>query len=399
MPSAVPVASEGVERTEPDQYALDSPMTMKLTERQATTVATAVTLVAALVIILAAVGTFWLIAYFLRAFSGVFLPLAVGAVAALVCQPYYQWLRSKARLPRALALIAVMLSFVLPVGAFLAFFGTILVHQVVEVVARFPEWWTSASSSLRERWPELREFLETPLGVRIKEALVGMEEDILTSLGGVSGSALSAGAGVVRGIGGLLGWAVLPVYFVFFLMVEPRAVEPADVLPFLKTETRKDVVYLVREFVDIIVAFFRGQLIIAFLQGLLFAIGFSLVGLRYGFVIGLLLGFLNVIPYLGSIVGLGIALPLALFQEGGGWPKVALVLSVFLLVQLVEAYVLTPRIMGERTGLHPLAIIVAVFFWGQALGGILGMIFAIPLTAFLASLLRLVREKYVTELV
>jgi predicted PurR-regulated permease PerM len=374
-------------------------MTLKLTERQATTVATAVTLVAAAVILLAAVGTFWLIAYFLRAFSGVFLPLAVGAVGALVCQPYYQWLTSKARLPRALALIAVILSFVLPVSAFLAFFGTILVHQVVELVARFPEWWTSASSSLRERWPELRDFLDTPLGIRLKEALVGMEEDVLTSLGGVGGSALSAGAGVVRGIGGLLSWAVLPVYFVFFLMVEPRAVEPADILPFLKAETRKDVVYLVREFVDIVVAFFRGQLIIAFLQGLLFATGFSLVGLRYGFVIGLLLGFLNVIPYLGSIVGLGIALPLALFQEGGGWPKVALVLSVFLLVQLVEAYVLTPRIMGERTGLHPLAIIVAVFFWGQALGGILGMIFAIPLTAFLASLLRLVREKYVTELV
>jgi predicted PurR-regulated permease PerM len=55
--------------------------------------------------------------------------------------------------------------------------------------------------------------------------------------------------------------------------------------------------------------------------------------------------------------------------------------------------------MGERTGLHPIAIIVAVFFWGQALGGIMGMIFAIPLTAFLASVLRLVKEKYVTELV
>ena len=79
--------------------------------------------------------------------------------------------------------------------------------------------------------------------------------------------------------------------------------------------------------------------------------------------------------------------------------KLVLVLSVFVVVQLIEGYLLTPRIMGERTGLHPIAIIVAVFFWGQALGGIMGMIFAIPLTAFLASVLRLVKEKYVTELV
>ena len=72
------------------------------------------------------------------------------------------------------------------------------------------------------------------------------------------------------------------------------------------------------EFLNIIVAFFRGQLVIAFLQGLLFAIGFTVVGLKYGFVIGLTLGFLNIVPYLGNIIGLGTALPLAFFQEGGG---------------------------------------------------------------------------------
>jgi predicted PurR-regulated permease PerM len=374
-------------------------MAFKLTERQATTVATAVTILATLVIVLAVAGILWLLAYFIRSFSGVFLPLAVGAVGALVVQPYYQWLRTRARFPRSLALIAVMLSFVLPLGAFLAFFGTIAVQQLVGLVSHFPEWWANASSTLRERWPELQEFLETPLGLRLQEAFGGIQEAALSSLGGVGGTALSAGAGMVRGIGGFLAWAVLPVYFVFFLMMDPRAVDGARLLPFLKPDTRKDVIYLVREFVNIVVAFFRGQIIIAFLQGLLFAFGFSLVGLRYGFVIGLLLGFLNVIPYLGSIIGLGVALPLAFFQDGGGWQKLLFVLLVFVVVQLIEGYVLTPRIMGERTGLHPLAIIVAVFFWGQALGGILGMIFAIPLTAFLASLLRLVREKYITELV
>jgi len=205
-----------------------------------------------------------------------------------------------------------------------------------------------------------------------------------------------------RAIGATLSWAVLPVYLVFFLMADLRVRsidELGRLLPFLKGETRDDVVYLVREFVNIIVAFFRGQLIIAFLQGLLFAVGFSLVGLKYGMVLGLLLGFLNIIPYLGSIVGLSITIPLSLFQEGGGTTLALWMLLVFAIVQLVESYVLTPRIMGDRTGLHPLAIIVSVFFWGSALGGIMGMILAIPLTAFLVVFWRLAQDKYIKELV
>ena len=77
--------------------------------------------------------------------------------------------------------------------------------------------------------------------------------------------------------------------------------------------------------------------------------------------------------------------------------RVLAVLIVFAVVQAVEGYILTPRIMGERTGLHPLVIIVAIFFWGSALNGIMGMILAIPLTAFLVVFWRLARERYIDE--
>ena len=75
------------------------------------------------------------------------------------------------------------------------------------------------------------------------------------------------------------------------------------------------------------------------------------------------------------------------------------VVVVFCVVQLIESYVLTPKIMGDRTGLHFMAIIFAVFFWGAALGGVMGMLLAIPLTAFIASMWRLAKEKYIPELV
>jgi predicted PurR-regulated permease PerM len=169
-------------------------------------------------------------------------------------------------------------------------------------------------------------------------------------------------------------------------------------LPFLKEQTREDVIYLFDQFINILLTFFRGQIVIALAQGVLYAIGFALVGLPYGIVIGIMLGLLNIVPYLGSIVGLGVALPLAFFGEGGSIVLVLLVLVVFGAVQAVEGYFLTPRIMGNRTGLHPALIIFAVFFWGVALNGIMGMMLAVPLTAFAVVFWRLLKKKYITEM-
>lgn len=375
-------------------------MALNFTERQANAVVVAVTILATLIIILAFGSLLWLIAVFLRTFSSVFLPLAVGAVIALVFRPYYMWLNEEVRLPAPIALAIVFLSILLPVGAFFWFFGALMLAQLSDLAAKFPEWWNNFADFVRDRWPKVVEFMETnPLGQRIRGVLMSHQEALFKSFQTAGETAFSVGAVFLHGIGTVLSWVVLPVYFGFFLTRETRKVDTESLLPFLKPETRSDVVYLIKEFVNIIVAFFRGQLIIAFLQGVLFAVGFSLAGLRYGFVIGLGLGFLNIIPYLGSIVGLSIALPVAYFQEGGGWDTLLWVLGVFAVVQLIEGYVLTPKIMGNRTGLHFMAIIVAVFFWGVALGGILGMILAIPLTAFLVSFWHLAKEKYIRELV
>ncbi len=273
--------------------------------------------------------------------------------------------------------------------------------QLSDLVSRLPEWWAASVLWVKERAPRVVEFIENnPYLRHLRASMEGQQGTIVQGLEAFGRGALSAGAGVISWVGALLSWVVTPVYFAFILLADtPGKFDLENHLPFLKEETRKDVAYLFNQFVEIIVAFFRGQLIIAFLQGVLFAIGFSVVGLRYGAVIGLILGFLNIIPYLGSIVGLGTALPLAFFQPGGGIVTVVLVLVVFTIVQLIEGYVLTPKIMGERTGLHPMVIILAIFFWGAALNGITGMILAIPLTAFLVVFWRLAREKYVTELV
>ncbi len=374
---------------------------MQFSDRQQRTIAAAATTIAGFIIVAAVLGLFWGLAVFVRAFSGVFLPLAVAGVVALVFQPYYQWLQIRLRLPVPLAVASLILSVLVPVVIFVTFFGFIIVREVVGLFSQIPVWWERLLQALEQHWPEVTAFFaENPMGEKVSQILDGLGPMSAAALEHFASASVAAGSSVVGWTATMLSWAVAPVYFVFFLVMKRKEVSRLDEnLPFLKEETRGDVVFLTSEFVNIIVAFFRGQIIVAFLQGVLLAIGFSLVGLNYGLVLGLLLGFLNVIPYLGSMLGLSITIPLAYFQAGGGLSTLSGVIVVLLIVQTIEGYVLTPKIMGDRTGLHPMAIIFAVFFWGTALGGILGMILAIPLTAFLVVCWRLAKEKYIPEVV
>jgi predicted PurR-regulated permease PerM len=372
---------------------------MQLSHRQQQTIAVALTILASLVILASLGGVFGFMIRFLRTFSHVFLPVAVAGILAMVCQPYYHWLRHKRQLPVPAAIAIVFLTGLTPILGFLLFFGFLLVEQIRDLIATIPVLWDRTIAGAQELWPSAQTFLqENPVGKELNRVMKEAGGPVLRSLESFAGTLVAAGTGAIGWVGSLLGWFVLPVYFVFILTARREDTGPlTDYLPFLKEETRKDVEFLAHEFVNIMVTFFRGQLIIAFLQGLLYAVGFSVVGLKYGLLLGLMLGFLNIIPYLGSMLGLAITLPLAFFQADGGLWTLGMVVLVLIIVQTIEGYVLTPRIMGSRTGLHPMVIIVAIFFWGSALDGILGMILAIPLTAFLVVFWRLAKEKYIRE--
>ncbi len=375
---------------------------IQLSERQNAVIAAGLTAVCAALVLAAISGLLYGLGLFLGRFSHVFLPLAVAAVFALVVRPYFDWYVERLRLPRTLAVVAVFASLLLPILGLGWFFGALVVEQLTDLVRNLPQLGAKLLDQIETRLPQVAQYWEREgLTGRLRELVEGKEAAMWSALQYLGTQAWSAGAGALGVVGKLLSWVVMPVYIGFFLVLDPGEGRrhPENLLPFLKTETRDDVVYLVREFVNILVAFFRGQLIIALLQGLLFAIGFTLAGLKYGLVIGLSLGFLNIVPYLGNLIGLGIALPLAYFQPDGGGGTLLWVIVVFIVVQNIEAYFLTPKIMGDRTGLHPMAIIVAIFFWGSALNGLTGMILAIPLTAFFVVFWRLAREKYIAELV
>lgn len=341
-------------------------------------------------------GLFLLLQLLVVYFSDVIWPLAVAGILALLLKPAVRWSERFFHIGRiaAIALLyclgilffLLLAALILPVlfsqaSSLIDHLPTLL-EQITNLIGRyFPEvasWLTQAVNpqTLQDNLRELSQHFQD---------IVKASLPALNTLGSYLSRTFTLAAGVI----------IVPVYMFFFLLTDKDPLRALDEqLSFIPHRFREDITFLTGEFARIMVAFFRGQILIGLIMGVLLATGFSLAGLKFAVLLGICIGLLNIIPYLGSTLGLLTVLPLAFFQQDGGFLLLLMVLSVFVLVQLIESYFLTPRIMGRSTGLHPLVIIVAIFFWGKALSGILGMILAIPLTAFFVVTWRLIRKKY-----
>ncbi len=347
-----------------------------------------------------AFGVFLVLRAFVTTFSNVLWPLAVAGILAMLLRPLALSLQEHLRFSRVGAIATIYGLILLACAAAVAYVVPVLVEQSLKFAREVPVLLERAQDGFEERFPQVIEFLEDYVGA---EKL----EEYRETLTAYARESLAHAAPAVGRLGTWLGelfaWAaaaaIVPVYLFFFLLSDRNPTRDLkEQLSFIRKDIREDIIFLINEFATSMVAFFRGQILIGMIMGVLFAAGFSAVGVNFAIVLGLLLGALNIIPYLGTILGLASVLPIAYFQPDGGLLTAALALGVFGIVQLVESYFLTPRIMGQTTGLHPLVIIIAIFFWGTALGGILGMILAIPLTAFFVVAWRLLRQKYLAGL-
>lgn len=370
-------------------------------DKQQRVVAASLTLLAVTSMSAVVLALCWAVACLVRGFSDVILPLAAAGVTALVLKPAYRWLQARLRLAPILAVLLLYLVILVPALCCLVFLGSVAVDRVMELCQSLPNWLAHGAERLGERFPDaLAYWREHDMEARVRTFAESRWDVMLKTVQNVGLSVFLAGASAFQAVAALVSWAVFPVYLAFFLMArDAQAGMLEENLAFLKPQTRAHAAFLVREFVTILAAFFRGQLLIALVQAVLFAVGFQLIGLKYGWLLGLIMGSLNLIPYLGSMLGLVMTLPTALLQDGGGGWLLVLTLVVIVIVQAIEGNLLTPRIMGKQTGLHPVAVIFSILFWGSAFGGILGMILGIPLTAFLVVAWRLAKRHYLTPVI
>ena len=367
-----------------------------LTPLQRRIVAYAITALSACVLAALAIAGLWLAARFMNAFSSVLWPLVIAFIASLLLQPCVRVFERRLRLGRTWAILLLFACAAVVAFAIAAWLLPVFFRQLTEFIQTMPTFASHISEKIAVEFPDfsesLEKFAQTPW---VQEALNQLP-NLLKPLVNVSTLAVAkAGQTVVTLAAVCTGAALLPIYLFYFLKSNRDLVgDFGEELTFVPQHLRANTVFLIRQFQSMIISFFRGQIIIGLIMGILYGTGFALGGLNFGFFLGLCLGLLNIVPYLGTIVGLVFILPLAYFQPEGGWLVLSIVVAVFAIVQLIEGYFLTPKIMGNQTGLHPMVIIVSILFWGIALDGILGMVLAIPLTAFFITFWRLLQTQY-----
>jgi predicted PurR-regulated permease PerM len=190
------------------------------------------------------------------------------------------------------------------------------------------------------------------------------------------------------GITGFLFSLIMVPIYLFFLLKERPAIQRRwkEYLPLRASPLKDEVATVLSQINNYVIAYFRGQLLVCLINGFLIGAGLTLLGLNFAPLIGVLVVFLTMIPYLGIIICWIPAVLIAAAQWGDVW-HVVLVTVVFFGIQNLEAIFIAPRIVGNSVGLHPMTVIVSIFVWGILIGGLLGPILAVPLTATLKVLL------------
>ena len=197
-----------------------------------------------------------------------------------------------------------------------------------------------------------------------------------------------------KSIGGFLGVAgfllsliMVPIYLFFLLKERPRIEKRwRDYLPLRPSPLKDEIADAISEINSYVIAYFRGQLLVCLVDGTLIGAILSLLGLNFAPLIGLMVVILTMIPYIGIIICWVPAVLIAAFQWGNWWGPFW-VTVIFIVIQNLEGMFYAPKIVGKSVGLHPMTVIVSIFVWGLLIGGLLGPILAVPLTATIKVLL------------
>src|SRR6266700_4754663 len=187
--------------------------------------------------------------------------------------------------------------------------------------------------------------------------------------------------------GFLLSLILVPIYLFFLLTEKPRIEERwKDYLPLRASPLKDEVAETLSEINKYITAYFRGQLLVCLVDGVLIGTALTLIGLNFAPLIGVLVVILTMVPYIGIIICWGPAVLIAAFQWGD-WLHPIGVTLIFIVIQNLEGMFYAPRIVGNYVGLHPMTVIVSIFVWGLIIGGVIGPLLAVPLTATIKVLL------------
>ena len=317
---------------------------------------------------LAIVALFWLLGPILT-------PFVVAAVFAYICDPAVNWMVAR-RVPRALAVLLVIIALGLVLVALALILVPMVYREAVLLIRRLPE--------LVEMFnAQVAPILQARLGIELQLDAAQFRELIAANWNNAQDIVPNVLGHLKTGGMALLGFVanlfLIPMVMFYLLQEWPRILDALERIvprPWLARTMR-----ILNDIDSVMSEFLRGQLSVMMLLAVFYSVGLWFAGLNFALPVGVLTGLLVFIPYVGFGGGLILAILAALLQAEG-WPPLVGVAVVYGLGQLVESFLLTPYLVGERIGLHPLAVIFALMAFGQ-LFGFVGVLVALPVSAAL----------------
>jgi predicted PurR-regulated permease PerM len=314
-------------------------------------------------------------------------PFAVAALFAYLGDPAVDRLEARG-LSRTLSVSVVFLTIVLVITAIVLVLVPLIESQVSRLIDKLP----SYVETVRTR---LLPWVQTKLNVNAElldlDKLTGLLREHWRSAGGVAATVLqTVGQSGLTLVGWMLNFTLIPVLLFYFLrdwdgmVVRIRELLPRHLEPTISA--------LASQSDEVLGAFLRGQISVMAALSAIYTTGFMLIGLDLALLIGIGAGLVSFIPYLGGIVGLGGGL-IAAYMQFNDWQHPAMVLAVYAVGQSLEGMVLTPWLVGDKIGMHPVAVIFAIMAGGQ-LFGFLGVLLALPVAAIVMVILRYLHAQY-----
>lgn len=321
----------------------------------------------------------------------ILMPFFAAFIVAYLFNPLVESLTKRVHIPRWAAIGLVFLTITATLIVTLWFLVPLVWEQILYARSNIP-------NAIQWINQTLRPWLHKNLNIETNRINLNVMTDWLTSYLQANYSLDGTQQMITRlaqsgmNIIGVLSLLVLVPVVAFYFLLDWREML-ARVHRLIPRRAEPKTMQILHECDAVLGAFVKGQLLVMVLLGIVYAVGLQLIGISVGLIIGIVAGFLSIIPYMGFTVGLVSALIACLFQYGFAWQNLSLVMVVFMVGQVIEGYVLQPFLLGDRIGLPPVAVIFAVLA-GAQLGGVIGMLLALPVAALLVVLLRHVHEFY-----
>ena len=333
-------------------------------------------------LIVIGIGLFW-------GLGEALVPLLLSFFMAYFLFPLIQKIESKG-VPRQYAVSAVFVT----LSLLFILAGALVIPSIIADTKNFIKEFPAMAPAALEKVESLSE----SMGYKIDLSKAGVKSLIEEQANDVSGNAVQkTGQVVKKAFAGISTWFIwllnltlIPIFFFYVINDFEKII--AGIKSYIPMRALKRVDHYLKISDEVLSGYIRGQFLVASILAVLYAIGLTLAGLKFGIVVGLLAGFISIVPYLGSFLGILTAMIISLANYEGPLPLLA-VLLVFAIVQSLEGFVITPKLVGNKVGLSSFATILAIIIGGNLLG-IIGMLVAIPVAAIGKSLLLDLRTEY-----